>query len=609
MCALAIVICGIIVREPAANGSERPANPDAITLEWATSPPALVLAREPFTLLCRATNKTAASVNLVIEVDLPGTLAWQGEAPAACQLGAGESHEWRLSLVANARGTHAIDVRCAGEHPRRALRALVDTGPALPTLPAWQDRVSAEGLSDGFLLLQNDRIRLLFAEGASPGWQAALVFVRGASGEAIRAGTIRPLLRAVVQGDAGPSEATIAPLRSRLSTETDSAAVHLSGEFERGATLWRADVTCLVQRGESEVHVIHRLRASPRGKLWAFDGLTLRVGEGCSGGRKDAALLPGLEWLEGEEQSSSSALVHGSEHLRVVPHPLKITVPSVSVQAGGTTAGVLWDPRQLWDGHHAHPALRFASPNWLEREDDHLIGLFVPSVPDFVGENEARARAPYSVEQDAPLRIDAYLYAAAGQTVLTPIAAWYRRFGLADSPAVMPTHTMSLNLSVDALLQTLWDPEARGWSPTYGEAAEPNAAVMALLKVSADGENSARRRSDIRTILDQAKQEAIETDGNRTFGKLRNAALPDWNAPFLLGHLPEALEQMKRYVDLMRRRQRDDGSFPFAGAASLGEPGSVELGTCAVQVAWLLKFARMTADREARAAMLPASRP
>ena len=42
-----------------------------------------------------------------------------------------------------------------------------------------------------------------------------------------------------------------------------------------------------------------------------------------------------------------------------------------------------WDCMQKWDGANDRPAAVFASPNFIERQDNHLMGLFLPSVPNW----------------------------------------------------------------------------------------------------------------------------------------------------------------------------------------------------------------------------------
>jgi hypothetical protein len=49
---------------------------------------------------------------------------------------------------------------------------------------------------------------------------------------------------------------------------------------------------------------------------------------------------------------------------------------------------MFWDVRQQWDGKRDQPSVVFASPDRFENQRSHLVGLFVPSVPEFVEMNQ-----------------------------------------------------------------------------------------------------------------------------------------------------------------------------------------------------------------------------
>jgi hypothetical protein len=82
-----------------------------------------------------------------------------------------------------------------------------------------------------------------------------------------------------------------------------------------------------------------------------------------------------------------------NRYLRFVPHPNKITIPLMAVAHGGAALAVFWDCWQRWDGQHDRPAAAFASPNCLDGQTNHLLCLFLPSVPDGVPPNGREASA------------------------------------------------------------------------------------------------------------------------------------------------------------------------------------------------------------------------
>ena len=135
--------------------------------------------------------------------------------------------------------------------------------------------------------------------------------------------------------------------------------------------------------------------------LLAFEGPMLYVAEGTGALRYDG-LFPGLEWLVAGEESSSDLDIERDhpDRLRYVPHPNKITIPFMSLRTADGVAALLWDPRQQWDGERDRPAAVFASPDRFEQRASHLMGLMLPSVPDFVPEN---ARASVRARHALPL--------------------------------------------------------------------------------------------------------------------------------------------------------------------------------------------------------------
>src|SRR5262249_24877000 len=154
------------------------------------------------------------------------------------------------------------------------------------------------------------------------------------------------------------------------------------------------------------------------------------------GAAKTWGLFPGLEYLYGPERSSNPRDFAPALADRRTPHAHKITAPlmavttgpdsssppenpsrffapdslkdqaravaaksksSISNLASDVTIGLYWDPRQKWDGEHFGASARFASPNLDEGMENHRLGLFLPSTPDFVAENAEYAATPFTL--------------------------------------------------------------------------------------------------------------------------------------------------------------------------------------------------------------------
>src|SRR5262245_1874250 len=181
------------------------------SLELVKRPPELVLAGERFALTCRVKNISSAPIDQFHAWSKwPPHLALNDARlmPEVTKLGVGDTADLRLELSAVERGRAVIEILAAGEGVETATDSVpIEVGPALPSLPAWPGPAAA-GLEarpvDSGVLVPNQRMRLLFVEGAEPGYGMALIMPRGFEGRDVA--RVRPLLRAVVQGAGGPEE-------------------------------------------------------------------------------------------------------------------------------------------------------------------------------------------------------------------------------------------------------------------------------------------------------------------------------------------------------------------------------------------------------------------
>ena len=97
-----------------------------------------------------------------------------------------------------------------------------------------------------------------------------------------------------------------------------------------------------VLSNDDRVKVVYEATPDKDGWLVHFQGPTLHVGEGTFGARKDDGLFCGLEWLVGDEASSSNLDMHDPDYyVRFVPHPNKITVPLMAFSKEQRRPGAL----------------------------------------------------------------------------------------------------------------------------------------------------------------------------------------------------------------------------------------------------------------------------
>lgn len=266
-------------------------------------------------------------------------------------------------------------LRC--ERTVRVGRALPD----LSALSAGRHRV------DGSLVLLNETVTLCLPREMA-GFTHGVLFVR--DGERLRRLGVIPHL-GKVQAAGGIAEL--------VATDAEEVAdgFRLSGSTVIGEVTWRFVTRFQLRPGTRHIAMTVRVVPERASSLSVFHGPAFLAGDGSFGARKNTALLPGLEYLEGEERSSDAVGVIPPYHGRWTPHPYKITVPLMAVAAEGLCAAVFWDPLQRYDGEHACPAVRFASPNRRPcpegppamEQDNHLLAVFAPGILAGLPENGA----------------------------------------------------------------------------------------------------------------------------------------------------------------------------------------------------------------------------
>ena len=74
----------------------------------------------------------------------------------------------------------------------------------------------------------------------------------------------------------------------------------------------------------------------------------------------------------------------------------------MAVEHKKTLVGLAWDALETWDGEHNMLSAAFASPNWFNHQKNHLMGLFLPTIPDWVEENHLTASTPYPLKANLP---------------------------------------------------------------------------------------------------------------------------------------------------------------------------------------------------------------
>ena len=171
-------------------------------------------------------------------------------------------------------------------------------------------------------------------------------------------------------------------------------------------------------------------------------GAWLRVGADSFGTAKDDAILPGVEWLEGDEWSSGTDWFEHPERLRVTPHPHKVGFPCLAISQGGMGLGLWYKPDlTVVVGPKAYPQQILyypqpvlASPNFLDCRNDHVLGLMWPSARQGLAENAVAANPAVRVRPGMRFKLEAEIAVVEGRS-LDVVVAWVRRHGLPDPGA------------------------------------------------------------------------------------------------------------------------------------------------------------------------------
>ncbi len=471
-------------------------------------------------------------------------------------------------------------------------------------------------VSDRCAVLENDRLRLAFRHHEF-GWGPGDLYAR--KGDTwILVAQAPQLSRLVIQDAAGKRQELTNVSNEPPTTErTDSEArlvFHWTADDADGGT-WDIRVCLALSDHSKALHATHELRCSQPGRLLAFDGLALHALA------RDEAVFPGLEWLVDDEVSSSTLdIARGhADQVRYVVHPNMVTIPAIGIHAAWGTLGLLWDVHQKWDGRHDRPSVMFASPDQFGRlrgdvvdaqdgDGSHVMGLFLPGVPEWVQPNEREARQPYPVSSGQPLRLACQVLVDADATdALAPIDAWLDQHGVPE-PAALPhgSYAGEIEFSMLGYLKSLWIPEERQWWTTKGGGilsgkGRPTAYVAdllvgALLAPTESVREACRARAaELSSLIGGLPRIDVQRFGTRFDLSLANSG-------------PIARLLRSRNADGMWAFDADQiGHGPFEGVdyRDLGPHQAVELGTTAAHAYQVLRYARIMGDQKIYTLMVP----
>ena len=495
---------------------------------------------------------------------------------------------WKITAADTGAFSAAVSLDLDGERLFQQEIVVHVTSP-LPTFPP-DIPAAAQVWSpfDEHWLLENGHIRLAFIK-TNQGY-GPIVIYDAIDGEWKQSGLIQPPGElAFLASNDQVIEKNIAPHIVAASTSGDTARLVLTHEYRDsdGAT-WQFQYSFAVGDA-AEVNICYRVQTDQPRSLLHFAGPLIRAGEGGFAGQKEEALFPGLEWLIDDEMSSSDLDVHPPKNARYMPHPYKVTIPVMSVTSGERVIGLEWDPSQRWYQNYEAPSPLFASPNSWDGQNNHLMGLLAPSVPQWRAENASLAATPLLLQPASPLTLCARLFIRRNTGQLSAMKYWIQKHGMPPLPNKPRSYKDDIILNNESFMDVLWDDSKKGWHQALPDPWGPQSPhdIAAQVWLGALFENEATAVS---------RRDKMEELGQKLLIQDRNPGALGWDFGFRYGELDQAWGAIKQWAQHLADNQNDDGGRLYSGDPALQNQGDTSLGTNAWNTYLMLQCARISGD-------------
>ncbi len=509
----------------------------------------------------------------------------------------------------------SISLKCqttAGEE-RHTAQGRVSVLPAQPKLTTKVIKELHTYTQDGSVVIGNKQLRIVFVRrmqstksdqnAVEGGFEYYILFV--AKGGNYQRVATSPALSEVTYLDASQNRQTfrLVPTGYQLAGNADESVIRLSGtNTDTDGVTWNYEMKWTLTEDANRVKTEYQLQTDGDRALLAFRGPMLYAGCGRNPEKKTAALFPGLEFLENEERSSNPRDAAPPLDNRLVPHPYKITVPVMAVEMQKSIVGIIWNPLDTWDGENQMLSAIFASPNWHQSQKNHAFGLFLPTVPEWVQENEIEASTPYSLTSSHPISIKSEIIIHGNASILDAIAHWTDAYGTPEPLKPPRTDEEELLLSRHGFMHTTWDENTRKSRHCVDWTAqnEPGFGTLLWYDYLATKDEQVKERA-----LEIAKNTITES-GKERLAARGSCHILRWEFPYYIGNIDAGLTYMAEEAQQRINTQEPDGSWRWhptnAKTASLGTEGESVLGTCAESALLLLKHARITGNKTSQKA-------
>jgi hypothetical protein len=447
-------------------------------------------------------------------------------------------------------------------------------------------------LIDG-IAIENDAIRVTFP---LEDGRITRYSVYGRRDESYQlGGTISPISQVTyLASDGSACTEKVVAAGYEMDRRGADCILRLESEFhDVDGVRWSTSLEFYVPDHGPRVTVTSRLATSRPRQLLGFRGPFVRVPNEEQSGVKRTGLFPGLDWVVGDEPSSSEVTAPSPFSDRYVPHPYKVTVPVMTIAQEGLVVGITWDPLQVWDGEHVesaahrYPSAVFSSPDTVGGSHAHLMGLFVPSVPKFVDENTLTASRPYEMTPGREIKLECNVFVRQSEHATDGIQEYVRLCGLIPPPPKVRDYKESLELDIETYLDRAWSPKHAGWAHSSGTDEKwtfySELVALALWRASLFAKDKDLKRR-IRDSVEEGVSAHADTSG--------------LSMAYFRGGFNEELSLAKGQLDKLMKTQQADGGWAPDDDVSGRRRGRSLVGVSAENASKLLRSGLLTGDRD-----------
>ncbi len=286
----------------------------------------------------------------------------------------------------------------------------------------------------------------------------------------------------------------------------------------------KGTVSFIMEKDSPFIKLNYRLKATGNYNAEYIRGPWLKVGEDSFKIEKTDAILPGVDWAIDDEWTSGTDFFKDPWALRVAPHPNKVSIPVMALSHEGVGIGLSWNSKQTasrWFNYRDHkPQPVFASPNFVDRKNNHLMGLMVPDASIEGHENEVVAKIPLELKIDQIVNFDAELWLSKGNST-NVVTDYVMHKGLPVPSTPRWSYKETLDRIANAYNTNFWH-EGKG----FGIVQRPEHVIRPNVPIFLRRYVLENKRSTLSKEL-QKKIEWSENEINKRASKSKEAAIQE----------------------------------------------------------------------------------